>query len=171
MRARRGLLGMLAKGRRRIRVLTNPLLSWQDLARNDLSEHANHPALLSLPCWEIEVFLHDTVQTEPPRPRPVERAVPGTDAQSGQGAAQEGREGLSSARTRRGGGHSDSAGQPRVPVGARRRGRRVPFARRRNSPRPGSWHALPEMQQTVQFVLGLKGAMSEAELFVMRARL
>jgi DNA invertase Pin-like site-specific DNA recombinase len=30
---------------------------------------------------------------------------------------------------------------------------------------------LPQMQYTVLFVRGLKGAMSEAELFVMRARL
>jgi hypothetical protein len=85
--------------------------------------------------------------------------------------AQRGREGPSSTRARRAEDHPDNAEAPRVPVGARRRGRRVPFVRRRHSPRPGSWSALPQMQHTVLFVLGFKGTMSEAELHWLRQRL
>jgi hypothetical protein len=140
------------------------------LAQDDLGEHANHEAFLSLPCGEIALGLHDTVQTEPTRPGPVGREGPSTIAQAHQRAERAG-EGPSSARARKAGDHSDSGGPPRESPGARRRGGRVPFARRRNSPRPGSWHAFPEMQHTVLFVLGLKGTMSEAELHMMRQRL
>src|SRR5579875_175437 len=159
------------KGRWRISFLTNPLPGHADLTRNDLSELANHPALLSLHGFEIEVFLHDTAQTELTRPGSVGPAALGTLAQSAQGAAHEEWEGLSSARARKAGGHSESAGRPRVPFGARRRGRRVPFARWHHSPQPGSWHVLPQMQYTVLFVRGLKGTMSEAELHILKQRM
>jgi hypothetical protein len=110
------------------------------------------------------MFLHDIAQTEPIRPGTAERAGLGTVAPWDWRMAQGGWEDLSSARPRRAGDHCDSEGRPREPLGARRPGRRVPFARRRNSPQPESWHVLLEMQHTVRFVLGLKGTMSEAEL-------
>lgn len=58
-----------------------------------------------------------------------------------------------------------------MPPDARKRGRRVPFARKRNSPRPASWYAPLEMQYTVLFVLGLKGQLSELELHTIRVRM
>src|SRR5258708_32138907 len=78
---------------------------------------------------------------------------------------------MSNARVRRAGDHSDNGGPPRAPLGARRHGERDPFARKRDSPRPGSWHVLPEMQHTVPFVLGLKGTLSEAELHILKQRM
>jgi hypothetical protein len=155
----------------RIRVIKDPPFGSVHLTKDDLSEHANHHAFLSLPSWEIAAGLHDTAQIEQTRPESVGREGPGTTTQALQKAAERAGEGRSNARARKAGAHSDSEGPPREPVGARRRGRRVPFARRRDSPRRGSWRALPEMQHMVRFVLGLKGAMSEAELHVLRARL
>src|SRR6266581_6935644 len=155
----------------RIRFIKDPPRGRAHLAKDDLGEFANHHAFLSLPAWEIALGLHDTAQTEQTRPRSVGREGPGTVAQAHQRARDRAWEGRSSARVRRAGDHSDNGGPPREPVGARRRGRRAPLARRRDSPRPGSWHALPEMQYTVRFVLGLKGTLSEAELHILRARL
>src|SRR5437764_2916893 len=155
----------------RIRVIKDPPFGSVHLTKDDLSEYANHHAFLSLPSWEIAAGLHDTAQIEPTRPESVGREGPGTTTQALQKAAERAGEGRSSARARKAGAHSDSEGPPREPPDARRRGRRVPFARRRDSPRPGSWHALPEMQHTVLFVLGLKGQLSEAELHILRARL
>ena len=148
-----------------------PPLGSAHLAQDDLGKGANHHAFLSLPSREIAAFLHDTAQTARIPPGSGEREGPGTIALVRPWVAEGAGEGLSTARGGKAGDHSDSAGRPRAPLGARRRGRCVPFARRRDSPRPGSWHALPEMQHTVLFVLGLKGTMSEAELFVLRARL
>src|SRR5258706_148387 len=155
----------------RIRVIKDPPFGSGHLTKDDLSEHANHHAFLSLPSWEIAADLHDTAQSEQTRPESVGREGPGTTTQALQKAAERAGEGRSSARARKAGAHSDSEGPPREPVGARRRGRRVPFARRRDSPRPGSWRALPEMQHTVLFVLGLKGTMSEAELHILKQRM
>ena len=154
----------------RIRVIKDPPFGSVHLTKDDLSEYANHHAFLSLPSWEIAAGLHDTAQIEPTRLESVGREGPGTTTQALQKAERAG-EGRSSARARKAGAHSDSAGPPREPVGARRRGRRVPFARRRDSPRPGSWHALPQMQHTVLFVLGLKGTISEVELYQIKARI
>src|SRR6266571_906302 len=155
----------------RIRFIKDPPRGRAHLAKDDLGEFANHHAFLSLPAWEIALGLHDTAQTEQTRPRSVGREGPGTVAQAHQRARDRAWEGRSSARVRRAGDHSDNGGPPREPVGARRRGRRAPLARRRDSPRPGSWHALPEMQYTVRFVLGLKGQLSELELHTIRARM
>src|SRR6266571_1353113 len=137
----------------RIRFIKDPPRGRAHLAKDDLGEFANHHAFLSLPAWEIALGLHDTAQTEQTRPRSVGREGPGTVAQAHQRARDRAWEGRSSARVRRAGDHSDNGGPPREPVGARRRGRRAPLARRRDSPRPGSWHVLPEMQYTVLFVL------------------
>jgi hypothetical protein len=130
------------------------------LTQDDLGERANHHAFLSLLSWEIAAFLHDTAQTEQTPPGPEEPEGPGTGAQSRQGAAQEEREDLSTPRGGKATHRSDNAGPPREHPGASRRGRRVPFARRRNSPQPGSWSVLPEMQHTVLFVLGLNGSIN-----------
>jgi hypothetical protein len=117
------------------RILPLGAHTWR---KTSLREHANHHAFLSLPSWEIALGLHDTAQIEPTRPGSVGREGPGTLAQVPRRAAEQAGEGPSSARARRAGAHSDSGGPPREPPGARRRGRRVPFARRRNSPQPGS---------------------------------
>src|SRR5258706_10335578 len=155
----------------RIRFIKDPPFGSGHLTKDDLSEHANHHAFLSLPSWEIAADLHDTAQIEQTRPESVGREGPGTTTQALQKAAERAGEGRSSARARKAGAHSDSEGPPREPVGARRRGRRVPFARRRDSPRPGSLGALPEMQHTVQFVLGVKGSISEGGLHWLKSRL
>ena len=141
------------------------------LAQDDLGEYTNHHAFLSLLSWEIAAFLHDTAQTERTPPGSEEPEGPGTGAQSRQGPAQEGREGLSTPRGGKATHRCDNAEPPRAFLGARRRGRRVPFARRRNSLRPGLWSVLPQMQHTVLFVLGLKGQRSELELHPIRARM
>jgi len=144
-----------AKGRWRIRFIRNLLLGGVYLANDDLGEHADHQTFLSLPSWEIVLGLHDTAQTAQTRSGSVGREGPGTVAQGHRRAKGKAWEDLSSARARKARDHSDNEALPRARLCARRRGRRVPFAHRRDSPRPGSWHVLPEMQHTVRFVLGL----------------
>jgi hypothetical protein len=160
-----------AKGQWRIRVIRNLLLGRVYLANDDLGEHADHQTFLSLPSWEIVPGLHDTAQTVQTRSGSVGREGPGTVAQGHRRAKGKAWEDLSSARARKARDHSDNEALPRARLFARRRGRRVPFARRRDSPRPGSWHVLPEMQHTVRFVPGLKGTMSEAELPSLKQRM
>jgi hypothetical protein len=135
------LLDDRATGRGQIRSLKDSLRGSAHLAKDDLGELANHHAFLSLPAWEIALGLHDTAQTEQALPRSVGREEPGTVAHLHRKAEGWAWEGLSSARVRRAGDHSDNGGRPREPPGARRRGRRAPLARRRDSPRPGLWHA------------------------------
>jgi hypothetical protein len=59
----RSLLDVQAKPRRRISFLKAPLGWSAHLTKEDLGERANHRALNSLPCWEVEAFLHDIAQT------------------------------------------------------------------------------------------------------------
>ncbi len=141
------------------------------LAKDDLGELADHHAFLSLPAWEIETFLHDIAQIEQALPGFAGREGPSTRAQAAQREIRQAWEGLSNAKVRGAGDHSDNSGPPKAWLAARRHGGRAPFAHKRDSPQPGSWHALPEMQHTVRFVRGLKGTMSEAELHILKQRM
>src|SRR4029077_20661625 len=66
--------------------------------------------------------------------------------------------------------HCGVGSVPTVQI-ARRRGTPVPTARSRNYLRKQSLPYIRTVQHTVLFVLGLKGTMSEAELYIIRARL
>ncbi len=141
------------------------------LAQDDLGEQANHPAFLSLPCWESVAGSHDTAQTERTLPETGGQAELAGAAQVDWRAATLAREGPSTATATQAGDHSDSTGPPRGFSGARRHGRRAPLAHRQDSPQLEWWHVLPEMQHTVQFVRGLKGTISEVELYQIKARM
>lgn len=165
------LLDDRATCRGQIRSLKDSLRGSAHLAKDDLGELANHHAFLSLPAWEIETFLHDIAQIEQALPGFAGREGSSTRAQAARREIRQAWEGLSNAKVRRAGDHSDNSGPPKAWLAARRHGGRAPFAHKRDSPQPGSWHVLPEMQHTVRFVRGLKGTMSEAELHILRARL